>query len=378
MTEVQRNNLFDYAKCFLILLVVLDHLSIKSPISPAWIMVGFFFISGYLYKAGRPLNGFIKKRFNRLIIPFWITLAVGAVFELFRANYFGYCDSTIALAPLLNAIWGSNLMPASLAFYASDFITPVTYRENVEWILELGTPSTSALWFLPAMFTGSVMFALYQEKVRRHSWNDAIAVLILLYLAWTETLWGGVQYPWGIGRGFFACACMIVGFNCNKWGVFENKKLFVGVGLIGLVLAVCLNEAGLMKAALLASYYGNFGYVGVLTLLVGGLGMTFFFLLLMRLLQFAIPDSSVLVHFGKSSMPIYRWHIFFLTFFGVAFHEFLGMPIVSDSYFMTLIPAEYLGLKVVACAGTMILCTLFDMLLERVKNRVLRVSTSTE
>ncbi len=372
MATAQRDNLFDYAKCFLILFVVFDHLGIKFPISGAWIMVGFFFFSGYWYKTGRPIGAFIRSRFKRLIIPFWITLAAGSLFELFRANYFGYCDSTIALAPLINGIWGSNFMPGSILQITLDFITPVTYRETIEGVIELGTPSTSALWFLPAMFTGSIMFAVYQEKIRRDAWNDIPAITAFLFLAWTETFWGGIQYPWGIGRGFFACACMIVGFNCNAWGIFKRKKEFAYIALTGLIVAIALNRAGLIKAAMISSYYGNFSFGGVLTLFFGSFGAVFFFMLVISLLQNVIPNSSVLLQFGKNSMSVYRWHIFSITLFGVAFHELLGMPIVSDVYFMALIPSTDIGLKIIAGLGSMVLCTLFGMLTQWIGNKFIK------
>ena len=371
MPASKRELMFDYAKFFLILLVILDHIQLTNSLLDVWPLGAFFFISGYFYKRGRRTFGeFAKNRFQRLIIPFWAALLVNGLFELFRANYFGYCDSTIIVYPLLHAIWGSNFVPVP-SFLDLSFLSPIPYREVGQGFIEVGTPSTGLLWFLPAMFTGSLMFYVYQEKLRRAPWNDAIAILVLLLLCFGETLvFGAVELPWGIGRGFFVCACMIVGRDLKSVDLFNKPRVLAPTAVICLAVSLGLDNIGLMVGAFIPAFYGTSGFLSMVTLFVGSSCATVTFLALMKLFASFVKTCKPLLYIGESTMAIYLWHIPCITLFAVAFKELFGMPITLEYWLLPLIPAEYVGFKLIAIVGSIGLCVLLNYAAHGIQKRL--------
>jgi fucose 4-O-acetylase-like acetyltransferase len=388
MPASKRELMFDYAKFFLILLVILDHIQLTNSYLDIWPLIAFFFISGYFYKRGRrTLGEFAKNRFQRLIIPFWAALLVNGLFELFRANYFGYCDSTIIVYPLLHAIWGSNFVPVP-SFLDLSFLSPIPYREVGEGFIEVGTPSTGLLWFLPALFSGSIMFYVYQEKLRRAPWFDAIAIPVLLLLTFCETLvFGSVQLPWGIGRGFFVCACMIVGRDIKDVDLFNKPRVLVPVAVVCLAVYVWFDTMGWIVAAFIPSFYGTMdfpelitryvprlhaamGSPGVFSAFVGCGCATIAFLALMKLFTRIVKICKPLLYIGESTMAIYLWHIPCITLFAVAFKELFGMPITLEYWLLPLIPAEYVGFKLIAIAGSIGLCVLLNYAAHGIQKRL--------
>lgn len=346
----KREAFFDYAKAFLILIVVLEHMDLSNTILSNWSIPAFFLISGYFYKKGVPIGRSIKKYFKGILIPFWVTVLIGGVVESFRATILGYGDATAGLYNVAYAIWGSNVAPYTGTY--EKLITPLSTRIPSTTSFQLQTPTTCQMWYLPALFSGSVLMLLYQEKIRKKRWNDIPAVLILLALCWAESLLP-FQIPYGVGRGCLACACMIIGNALKEMAFFSRKDLLwtalvFFAAYMGLYLNGWTTRASL--EFLISDYHGH-NLITFIIIIIGLMAVSIAFLCLMKLLARVLPKCRLLSLVGQNTLPVYRWHLFVVTFFAFLFHGLFGMPITLESWLVPLIPSEYVGYKLITLVG---------------------------
>lgn len=54
---------------------------------------------------------------------------------------------------------------------------------------------------------------------------------------------------------------------------------------------------------------------------------------------------------GQSTLPVYRWHLFVVTFFVFLLHGLFGMPITLENWLLPLIAPEYVGYKLITLVG---------------------------
>ena len=347
----KREAFFDYAKAFLILIVVIEHLHISNSILANWSIPAFFLISGYFYKKGSPIRKSIAKYAKGILIPFWTTILIGGVVEAFRAPILGYGDVTAGLYNVAYAIWGSNVAPYTGTY--EKYITPLSTRLPSTTSFQLQTPTTCQMWYLPALFSGSILMLLYQEKIRKKRWNDIPAVLILFTLCWAESLLP-FQLPYGIGRGCMACACMIIGNDLKETNFFARKDLF-WTAIVFFAAYLCLYLNGWTTTAslefLISDYHGHNLITFIIVNVAGLLAVSIAFLCLMKLLGRVLPNCRLLSLVGRNTLPVYRWHIFIFTFFAFLFHGLFGMPITLEGWLVPLIPPEYVGFKLITVVG---------------------------
>ena len=352
----KREVFIDYAKCILVFMLLMDHTQFTSDYLACWTMVGFFMITGYFYKKGKSIGPTIKKYFKGILVPFWTTILVCGLFEVFRAPYLEYGDKTTFLYALANAVWGSNVAPYTGTY--EKYITMLGTHNVGTNFYELTTPTTCALWYLPALFSASVMMLVYQEKIRKKAWNDIMAIIILIVLFWAESLmpW---QLPYGIGRGFFGCACMIIGKDLKEMDLFSRKKAMHVVGLGGIALYTIFYLLGWVQNAYLSYIISDYNGQGPLALL-----FTFFLfscaaiglLYLMKLLSMILPHSRLLSTIGMNTLPIYRWHLIVITLLDILFNKLFGVPLTLEYFYLALIKPEDSIFRVLSIVGAVAIC----------------------
>jgi len=113
----------------------------------------FFFVSGYLFTIKKYPNffGYLKKKFKTIILPYiYFSIISAALFAGFQ-------------------YYGENKLSIDLKNLALEFI--FARRNNITYNI--------ALWFLPVLFTVSIMFYLLKKLLR----DDVLVLTITLILS---------------------------------------------------------------------------------------------------------------------------------------------------------------------------------------------------
>ena len=353
----KRVDFIDYGKAIVIFLVVTIHVGIDQLNFLALLtMPLFFIIPGYLYNPDKhsPKTSIIK-RFKSLILPYWRFMVLYAVVEVFRASILGYGDVSIALPSLISAIYGSTKLPV-VGPLTNYLLGIMSYKPQVEGLVDLILPTNCHLWFLPALFTGFVMFVLIVQLAKKSGHElpvYLVGILAALLLSSVETIDGMFQLPYAIGRGGFACACLITGLLIRKSGLFESTskpKLTVSVALSILVYAVIYLQ-GYDGGSIVRSVYGPNGVIGVFLTFIGGVAGAYALLQLLRGVEKCPVKwiKSVLSTVGQNTLTIYLWHFVLICVFDCLFFGITHLPIQPDQFYMALIPSNFVAYKVVEC-----------------------------
>lgn len=310
-----RENFLDYGKGLGIISIVLLHVGLPYVAYSVFLSMAFFFFSsGYTSKKSDiPFKEYALKKFKILMLPYYLLTLFYGLFELFRANYLEYSDCRVILVALLNMVYGSGELPyiPNISEYINSllFIRAFPVLNRTETIL----PTTCHLWFLPALFCASLLFYIYINKIRKNKWNDLAAVVILIFLASLESV-GYPQLPYGLGRGFWGCACMIVGCNARESNFFTTSTRKLLIFFISFILFLLSLHFKAYNASLIISAYGDNGVFSVLNTIIGGTsGSIIVCLIFKKLDEHLNGKDSIFLYIGRNTKPIYLWHMFFLN-----------------------------------------------------------------
>ena len=226
------------------------------------------------------------------------------------------------------AVYGANLVPKAVPF-SDFFINEAILPDNLPLAYSVITPLNCHLWFLAAMFSGCVLFFIYVEKIRRNKFYDIPVILLMLYIVSLELL-NTFQLPFSIGRGCFACACMIATVN------IKELRLISQIALCVFVFAY-LN--GSYKCSFIISFYGSGSFFSVLMTYLGGVSAAVLFLYLMQILEHYYK-SPTLEFIGRNTMTLYLWNIIFNTIFSLLLLKITGNEVVLDEFNMALLPGN--------------------------------------
>ena len=356
-----RYGYIDYCKALCIVFVVLLHSGLES-LQRIFIFVlpMFFAVSGFLYVPGkRTKKEYITERFRRLIIPFWLLTAMYAPIEAWRSTVLGYGTINNLLTFPLYALYGSSILApmTRLTEAVSAYAYPYPMAFGKVFI---ASPSANHLWFLPALFIGSVLFCVLEEKTQKNAMAKILSIGLLLTVAFLDSAVETLrQLPWGIGTGSFCAACMLCGYWAKQARLVERRGGFVltsvVIGFAFAVLAECLGSTG---GAFISSYYGPYGILSVCLTFAGGLGGAWMVLCLMKKLD-DTPWTflkKILSLVGRASMQIYQFHMIFLTLFGYLFLKISGIVPQLDGWLLGFVPIKGAGTVFMIAESLAIVC----------------------
>lgn len=310
----QREIFLDFFRAVCLLFVMIDHRSLLTVSIGVFVLTGFFIASGYTFKSNTgDFKAFFIKKVKRLLVPFWICSIVMGCVELIRAPIIGYGDASIIAPVGVTAVYGSFVNLPSIGSFGEFLAKAVAYNNKVPGILNLILPTDCHLWFLPALFSAEmVMFLIF--KFRKNKWwFDITAIVILLLLAGIETIPNMPQLPYGLGRGFFAAALMLMGYRMKQANLFTSKMLKWQLILLALAIgpAVCSVIFKYDGRGLIRSIYGEPMFLGVFITYICGLSFAYIVMYLMYWLGKipSNPVSSVLSFAGRNTMDVYLWHM---------------------------------------------------------------------
>ena len=286
----------DIAKGMMILAVVFSHAwfansDILADFLP-FSMPVFFFLSGYTYKPGRGFGRNLWKRVLGLLVPYALFCAVC---NLFFPVYAGLVKQismmSFSFLPNQRELW--------LAVLKAD---------------ALGMLMSTPMWFLPSLFTASVLFFLVADKTRDSLlWTALAAAAGLLLTLGIELIKPG-QLPWYVDLAPYAAALMLLGSYCGAKGLFARLSVKnVVLGLVLLAAAEALNRVfpGSARTSIV-QYIESGALYGVLTAFVIAVTGCIGTLCVARLLEHVPGVRTVLTWLGRNSLWILCIHYCFI------------------------------------------------------------------
>ncbi|MCQ2604553.1 MAG: acyltransferase [Spirochaetia bacterium] len=319
-------NYIDYGKCFCLFYTFLIHTG-YSELNAAitFCMPFFFFIAGWNHDPDkRSLRESARLRFKQLIVPYWLLIIFYSILDKIRFRIFDTGFPLFWRGTISNLLYGSFILP----HVPSNFINP----------------SNCHLWFLPAMFSASMIFALLAQVFKKEfSVLKFISIIfVLLCLSSLEVKFHCLyQLPWGLGRGFYGAAIMLSGFCFRRFvpsDILDLKKRPLIFALLAVVylLTIPLHSSG---AFIISSNYGDHGVISLFISFIGGTCGAAVLLMLMKKIDDMRNGREIklLCDFGRKMLWIYGLQFFFFFLIELLYFK-LGGKLQPDRFYMDMIP----------------------------------------
>lgn len=285
--------------------------------------------------------------------------------ELIRAPIIGYGDVSILAPAGVTTVYGSLTNIPSIGSFGEFLRKASSYKPQSTLLLDLILPTNCHLWFLPALFSAEIVMYFYFKFRKNTWWCDLTAIVVLLLLAGIETIPNMIQLPYGLGRGFFAAALMLMGYRMKQANLFTPKML--KWQLIFLVLAICPAVCSVVfkydGKGLIKSFYGDPMFLGVFITFICGLSFAYIVMYLMYWIA-KIPKNPVftaLSFAGRNTMDVYLWHML-VYFIGDMFMIYVLKATTSPNvFYVELFDGHYFLYRwlIVFIAYATILCYVF-------------------
>lgn len=300
-----------------------------------------------------------------------MALVVYGLLEIFRANYLGYGNVKLLGAVIANGVYGSSLIPNPNGVV--DFLreTMATWKSPL-YHIDIIYPTTCHLWFLPSFFTGKMIFSFVMKKIKKLDFSYFLIIIGLVAMASLESILSEYgQFPYGIGRGFLFAGFMMFGYFLKKLALFEknNMRIIVSSSLIGFSFFLVARLLGNGSIAWILSYYGSHGVFGAFIEFIGGAGASIGILYIFLFMEktFSKTPKFILSKIGRNTMPIYLWHMIFLTAIDVLFGIIFNKTFSPDEYFVNLFTNEMVLYNIAKGIIAIILCMISIEIFEKIK-----------
>ena len=207
----KRISWIDIAKGFAILGVIFGHsslfikqFSLNQILYPFHLML-FFILSGYTLKEKEVTKDFVNQKFQRLMIPYFLTCIAILFMDVFNC---------IVLTTILNV---TRLISGDLlrSFFASGSIR---FFGSINIGGRIG-----AIWFLPAMFFAIIIVQLLLKFCK----NDKIRIIISIFIFLlgfisAKFLW----LPFSIQSSMTASFFILLGYLLRKYHILDQIKYY--------------------------------------------------------------------------------------------------------------------------------------------------------
>lgn len=261
----------------------------------------FLFVSGLMFDVNRykSIGNFIKRRFQNILIPYFLISFLLYIFWFFAGRKFG-SSVQMELSPLKNFIG---------IFYAQG------ENEYMDWGIQM--------WFLPCLFLISVIYfylARYNNKI-------IIAALVLSGITgYFLPNFLERHLPWSIDIVFTAILFYGTGHLLREFlldNILVHKKSATTIFI--LIIALCFNIVFFYlngKIDISKGIYNNYLYM-----YLSGIGGSVFYLLLLNYL----PRIKIVSYIGINTLLIMAFHLRAMTLI-----KFIQIYILHIEFNMTV------------------------------------------
>jgi len=352
----------DVARGVMILAVVLSHTwfadsDILGDFLP-FSMPVFFFLSGFTYRPGRSYGVSMGRRVVSLLFPYFIFCTVCTLFFPVYAGLIKKISMmSYAYLPTKGALW--------LAILKADALNML-----------MCTP----MWFLPALFTASILFFALVGQTRNSLRKTLIAAAVLIAAAIVIDLVKKDTLVWFVDLAPYAAALMLIGAYCGGKKLYGKlKPLWIAAGFLLLAAAEVLNRVfpGSARTSVVQFIEGGAWY-GVLTAFVIAAAGCIGTLCAARLIDLVPCLNRVFRWLGRNSLWILCIHYCFImlvelwlytkgclsnSLLDVVSSQLYGMPVAPDT------PKD-IAVKIAVAAASVGVSALYALAHGAVKQRI--------
>lgn len=289
---MERNRILDISKGICLMCMILGHTfawwnnaypQFNMFVGP-FFLVFFFIASGMCFKV-KDKKQYIKKRFNRLLVPYIFFCICYALFLIFVRNKF----MGMSISKSAKMIFTSSIVALPAEFCDINFFHVDTY-------------GVGPIWFLNCIFLTNMMYLLIaKNKYRLWIWT------IIAFLAAFSQKY--ILLPFNIQDACIGCMFMAIG---DKGRIYYEKgtnwflSQKIGVNILAILPTILIYVIVITKLPYQwMNLGGNVYYIfSLLSTFIGTLMMTIFAVIIA---QSRILDEFV-EEYGKESMAILMIH----------------------------------------------------------------------
>ena len=287
----------------------------------------FFILSGYLFKE-KDFGQVIKSGFRNLLLPYFATVFLIGIIELFG-----------------HGIFPSWIRPVNLSSYIVSVLYSLGTSSFIPGI-NLTVVAVGAIWFLPAMFLGNILFNLLVKVCNKLFYSNVWLFLLSAFFAVFGFLLGPkIQLPWSFDAvlisQFFYCS----GYILRRYNLVEKGNWFFDV--LGLLLWLLSAKSGF--------FYMNVSHADSPFLaMIGAIGGTYFIVRICRWLSKAKYQWIVLQKFGKDSLAILCFHLIDLNALLVGPAIFNKVLLIFDKPVIAIIALIFYRLLIILMGSVIV------------------------
>ena len=306
----KRIKFIDISRGFAILFIVLGHTIVHSEhcgmlykFIYSFNVILFFIISGYLFKIKNNENffGFFKKKFLRIMIPYFIWEL------LFLIPYFLFADD-------MNSSLGNNG-----SFSIKQIILNIVIGNGNNSALKQNT----SLWFLPALFTMEIAYYFIIKGLEKYNNKkyDIILLIILFFIGVCSSYLKG-NLIWGLKTVLNIGIFFYIGYLLKKYNIFSSNSFIMN--WYSVIIILFLGLVGFYFNDIVG--YIDYIYGNYLLMFMSGLSIS----LLIIIISYRIKTSKVLEYIGKNTMTILIFHKLIIVLFQSKLGKISEMLLTSN------------------------------------------------
>lgn len=292
MKVEKRIDFIDIARGFAIIFIVLGHTIVHSAnchyvfrFLYSFHVVLFFVLSGYTFSTKDKFSKFLKNKFLRIMVPYfiWALLYLIPYFILGAkvGDSIGTSSSFDVITQLKNVFYGNGNMSA--------------LKQN------------SSLWFLPALFTTQIIYYLLIETIRRYNKIiKCLAIIPIILIAFIFNYYVDIILPWGINTVFVIGIFFYTGYLLRDFNLINSDKMMklkymIPMAIIGFI------TFHFNKTVFCIDY--DYGYLSLAMLS----GMCFS--LITIYISYKIGNFKAIEFIGRNTMAILIFHKLLILIF---------------------------------------------------------------
>lgn len=292
----RRENWMDIAKLIAIIAIITGHVGGSHfSFTFSYNVTAFLILSGITLKKKDSIKDFINQKFNRLMIPYFMTCVVIMLIDLF--------NNVVLFHESFSTVKDCFAIDIVRSFFASG--THTNFGE-----IELGG-RIGAIWFLPALFFALLFFQLmlhWTEDIKKLGLASILISLIGFITG--KFIW----FPFSIQSGMFSVFFIWVGYAANRYKLFEKIKWYHALGaLVVFIIGAIKNLSGVY---VVTAYTPDLLISPVVSLCA-----CLIIIYLSRLLE----KINWLGYLGQLSMTILCLHLISLETLGAYFYKVLDI-----------------------------------------------------
>ncbi|MCQ2512671.1 MAG: acyltransferase family protein, partial [Lachnospiraceae bacterium] len=209
--NAKRENWIDIAKLISMLAIIVSHVGGEHfRFAFSFNVTAFLILSGYTINKKYGIKEFINQKFNRLMIPYFMTCFVVLLLDLFN-NLFIYEKSF------------DEIKEAFATDLVRSFFASGTYTNFGK--IEIGS-RIGAIWFLPAVFFSLLIFRLLLQ------WTEDLRILgvvTFLIAAVGYVTRSFLWLPFSVQSGMFATFFLWMGYVAKRYDLVNRLKWYIAL-----------------------------------------------------------------------------------------------------------------------------------------------------